>query len=917
MESRRADPDTLLARVQAQERASKRGKLKVFFGATAGVGKTYAMLEAAHRKKAEGVDVVVGYVEPHGRIETEQLLEGLEVIPNLNLPQGAVRLREFNLDRALERRPRLLLVDELAHTNVQGARHAKRWQDIEELRDAGIDVWTTVNVQHLESLNDVVAGITSVRMQETVPDTVFESADEVELVDLPPDDLLQRLREGKVYVPERVRVALENFFRKGNLIALRELALRKTAERVDAAMDFYRATEGIAEPWAAGERILVGLGPKSDGESLIRAAKRLAAALHAEWIVVFVETPDLIRMPEAERNQRIAWLRLAETLGAESVTLGGHSAGAELAGYAHTRNVTRVLLGQPSRRGFARWLRPSTVDLVLARVIGIDVTVVKTTELSHLARNPLLARSAAYLAAPPSAKARWPGYLTAAIGVAAATVFAWVSDPILNEPNVVMIYLLAIALIALRAGRGPAIVASIISTLAYNFFFVPPIFTFNIADGQYLLTFAVLMTVGVLIGNLVASVRLQARVAGHRERRTALLYAMSRELAAARGAVSMAGVAVRHLGEVFEAQAAVLLPDADGKLRHPQGPPIPASLRSADLSVAQWVQDHGQPAGLGTDTLPGAPARYLPLVATDAKRRQLGVLAVLPANPRRILLPEQAHLLDTFTVQLALALERAELAELAQTAAVTAEAESVRNSLLAAISHDMRTPLAAIGGAASALLHGDARLSESQRTDLTQTIVDEAARMTQVVTNVLDMTRLESGQLAPKDDWISLDEVVGSALRRLGDRLAAHRIDVDLDDALPLLKGDPVLFEQLLANLLENAARHTPPGTRVHIRARQAFGSVELTVSDDGPGLPPDLDPDRLFDKFQRGHAPDATSDQHRSGGVGLGLTICRAIARLLGGEIRAERIPAGGAMFIVTLPLPEESPEMPREEAA
>ncbi len=752
MEPRRADPDSLLAQVQAQERAAKRGKLKVFFGATAGVGKTYAMLEAAHRKKAEGVDVVVGYVEPHGRIETEQLLEGLEVIPNLNLRQGAVWLREFNLDRALERRPRLLLVDELAHTNVQGARHAKRWQDIEELRDAGIDVWTTVNVQHLESLNDVVAGITSVRMQETVPDTVFESADEVELVDLPPDDLLQRLREGKVYVPERVRVALENFFRKGNLIALRELALRKTAERVDAAMDFYRATEGIAEPWAAGERILVGLGPKSDGESLIRAAKRLAAALHAEWIVVFVETPGLIRMPEAERNRRIAWLRLAETLGAESVTLGGHSAGAELAGYAHTRNVTRVLLGQPSRRGFVRWLRPSTIDIVLARVIGIDVTVVKTTEQTRMARNPLLARSAAYLAAPPSAKRRWPGYATGALGVALATAFAWIADPILNEPNIVMIYLLTIALIALRAGRGPAIVASMISTLAYNFFFVPPIFTFNIADGQYLLTFAVLMTVGVVIGNLVASVRLQARVAGHRERRTALLYAMSRELAAARGAVKMAAVAVRHIGEVFEAQAVVLLPDADGKLRHPkQGAPVSASLRSADLAVAQWVQDHGQPAGLGTDTLPGAPARYLPLAATDAKPRQLGVLAVLPANPRRILLPEQAHLLETFAVQLALALERAELAELAQTAAVTAEAESVRNSLLAAISHDMRTPLAAIGGAASALLEGSTRLAQSQRTELTQTIVDEAARMTQVVTNVLDMTRLESGQLVAKE----------------------------------------------------------------------------------------------------------------------------------------------------------------------
>ncbi|MGH6624717.1 MAG: DUF4118 domain-containing protein, partial [Burkholderiaceae bacterium] len=336
--------------------------------------------------------------------------------------------------------------------------------------------------------NDIVASITSVRMQETVPDTVFESADEVELIDLPPDELLQRLRDGKVYVPERVRVALDNFFRKGNLIALREMALRKTAERVDAAMDSYRTTEGIADPWGAGERIMVGLGPRSDGETLIRAGKRLAAALHADWIVVYVETPDLIRLPEAERNQRIGWLRLAETLGAETVTLGGPSAGAELARYSQARNATRILLGQPSRRGLARWLRPSTVDLVMARVKGIDVTVVKTTESQRAARNPLIARSAAYLAAPPSGKRRWPGYVATALWVAAATVVAWIADPVLNEPNVVMIYLLAIALIALRFGRGPSIAASIASTLAYNFFFVPPLFTFNVADGQYLLT---------------------------------------------------------------------------------------------------------------------------------------------------------------------------------------------------------------------------------------------------------------------------------------------------------------------------------------------------------------------------------------------------------------------------------------------
>ncbi|HJW53254.1 MAG TPA: sensor histidine kinase KdpD, partial [Burkholderiaceae bacterium] len=767
MEVRRADPDTLLSLVQSEERAAHRGKLKVFFGATAGVGKTYSMLEAAQRRKAEGVDVVVGYVEPHGRAETERLLEGLETIPFRIVQQGPAEVREFDLDKALVRRPQLLLVDELAHTNADDSRHAKRWQDIEELRAAGIDVWTTVNVQHLESLNDVIAGITTVRMQETVPDTVFESADEVELIDLPPDDLLQRLREGKVYVPERVRVALDNFFRKGNLIALRELALRKTAERVDAAMDRYRATEGIGAPWAAGERILVGIGPDSDGETLVRAGKRLAAALHAEWIVVYVETPDLIRLPEAERNKRIAWLRLAETLGAESVTLGGHSASAELLHYAQTRNVTRVLVGEPSRSGLARWLRPSTVDQLLARLRGIDLTVVKTTEAMRILKSPLLARSAAYLSAPPSRKQRWPQYAWAAIGVALATVLAWFTTPVLNEPNVVMIYLLSITLIAWRFGRGPALFASIASTAAYNFFFVPPIFTFNIADGQYLITFAVLTAVGALISTLMNSVRLQARVAGHRERRTALLYAMSRELASARGADTVSRVAVRHIGEAFEAQVVVLLPGADGVLQLPRALPEPASLHGADLSIAQWVKDHAQPAGLGTNTLPAAPVRYLPLAGSDGSRRALGVLAVLPANARRVLLPEQAHLLETFAAQLALALERAQLADRAQEATVAAETEAVRNSLLAAISHDMRTPLAIIGGAASGLAQPESRLSAAQRRDLAQSIVDEARQMTLLIANVLDMTRLESGRASLRPEWVSPEELVGSALQRL------------------------------------------------------------------------------------------------------------------------------------------------------
>jgi two-component system sensor histidine kinase KdpD len=908
MNDRRADPDALLRELQAEEKRARRGKLKIFFGASAGVGKTYAMLEAALRKRTEGVDVVAGYVEPHGRVETERLLEGLDRIA-FRAGAPGTDVFEFDLDRALARRPALILVDELAHTNAEGARHAKRWQDIEELRDAGIDVYTTLNVQHLESLNDVVAGFTGARQQETVPDSVFESADEVELVDIAPDDLLQRLREGKVYVPQHAQLAIENFFRKGNLIALRELALRKTAERVDAAMERWRRAEAITQPWLAGERLLVGIGQSSDGETLVRAGKRLATALRAPWIVVYVETPDLIRLPAAERNRRIAWLRLAETLGAETVTLGGASAADELVEYARTRNVSRILLGEPSRRGWRRWLRSSTVDGVLARARGIDVSVVKTTEAQRLARSPLLMRSRAFLTPAPPKKVRWPRYAWTTAVVLIATLLGLATDPVLNETNTAMLYLAGIILVAWRFGRGPSFLASVLSVATYNFFFIEPIYTFNVADGQYLITFAVIMAVGLLVGQLMQSVRLQARVAGHRERRTALLYAMSRELASIRGVDGIARVAVAHIGEVFESQVTLLLPDEQRRSRMPRGRPEGASLRDVDLSVAQWVQDHGKPAGLGTDTLPGAAARYVPLAGTvDGSPPVLGVLAVLPANPRRILLPEQAHLLDTFASQVALALERAELAEQAQTAQVEAETESVRNSLLAAISHDMRTPLAVIGGAASSLAHPGSRLDPATRRSLAQSIVDESSKMTQLISNVLDMTRLESGRQAPRLEWIDLEEVIGSALNRLAGPLDGYTLTMQLERAPRLIRADPVLLEQLFLNLLENVTRHAPPGTRVSLTARRIADTLEVLVADDGPGFPSDVEPDELFAKFKRGR------DEGATGGVGLGLAICRAIAQAHGGDIRAERIPAGGALFVVSLPLADELPELPVE---
>ncbi len=910
MSEARPDPDALLARVQREEEKARRGKLKIFFGATAGVGKTYAMLEEARRRKAAGEDVVVGYVEPHGRAETEALVAGLEQLPYLQVAYRGAILRDFDLDAALARKPALLVVDELAHSNpVEGEpapRHAKRWQDVEELLAAGIDVCTTVNVQHIESLNDIVAGITGVRMQETVPDRVFENAHEVALVDTPPDELLARLHAGKVYIPEQARRAIDSFFRKGNLIALRELALRTTADRVDAAMQEYKEGHAIRTTWAAGERILVAVGPYEDAERLVRAGKRIATALRAPWIVVYVETPRLLRLPEEERNRRIALLRLAESLGAEAVTLGGSSAGEEIANYAATRNVTRIVIGRPRRALWRRLLRPSTYGELLERTEGIDLHVISGGEAAAALRNPFLARSQAYLGtALPSGKLRWPGYAWALAATAACTLLGMAMSPAVELVNIAMVYLLAVVLLAARYGRGPAVATSLLGVAAFDFFFVPPALTFAVSDVQYVITFAIMLTVGLVISGLTASVRLQARVAGHRERRTALLYAMSRELAATRGLDAMARVAVRHVSEVFDGQVVVLLPEAGGRVRHPHGESIAGSLHGADLGIAQWVQDHGLPAGLGTDTLPGAEAIYLPLKGSHAV---LGVLGVLPVNARRVLLPEQFHLLETFAGQVALALERAQLGERAQRASIDAETEGLRNALLASISHDLRTPLAVIAGASSSLAERGEQLPAPERAALARSIYEQSRQMGDLVAKVLEMTRLEAGGIALERDWHALGEITGSVLRRLAERLAEHPVRVEMPAELPLARVDATLIEQVYANLLENAAKYTPPGTCITLRAAAEAGEFLVSVEDEGPGLPPG-DPEQLFAKFQRGAAEGAI------GGVGLGLAICRAIVRLHGGRIWAERLPRGGTAFRFTLPL-EEAPVVPAEPA-
>ena len=896
MDEVRPDPDQLLARVEAEEARAKRGRLRIFFGASAGVGKTYAMLEAARSLRSGGTDVVVGYVEPHGRVETERLLEGLERLPTLAVSYREILRHEFDLDAALLRRPSILLVDELAHSNLVGGqpapRHPKRWQDVEELLDAGISVWTTVNVQHLESLNDLVAQITGVRQKETLPDRFFNEADDIELIDLPPDDLLARLRSGKVYIPDEAATAVERFFRTPNLMALRELALRRVADRVEAAARALPVDRTRAR--LASDRIMVAVGPDQQAEQLVRAGKRLADALDSEWTVVYVETPALLRLSEAQRNRRIDVLRLAESLGAETVTLDGPTAAATLLEYAQTRNATRVIVGAPKRRGWRAWLRPSTSTQLLQHARGFDLTAIALPEQAESQRAP---RSRATVA--DSSPIRWPRYGWALVTTLLCSAVAFGLYPRFELANLVMVYLLGVTVAGLRFGRGPAVMTAILNVAAFDFFFVPPRFSFAVSDVQYLLTFSVMLTIALVIANLVASVRQQTRVAGARERRTALLYAMSRELAATRGISGMARVAVRHLAEVFQIKAVVLLPDAEGKLHYPRDRPLENSFRSADLAVAQWVADHSRQAGLGTDTLPAATGLYL---ALGDERQRLGVLAVLPSNPRRVLLPEQRHLLETFASQIGLALERARLAEVAEAAGLAAERESLRNTLLASISHDLRTPLAVMAGAGSTLAEHGAKLDEATRFSLAHSIETKAREMSELVSNVLDLMRFESGQVVLRRDWETLDDLVGTALQRLEVRLAGHAVELRMAPELPPVYVDATLIVQLFANLLDNAAKYTPAGTRVSVSAVADGTFVRVVVEDDGPGLPPG-EPARLFDKFQRGNGEGTVV------GVGLGLAICQAIVRAHGGEIEAQRRAGRGARFEFTLPSSEAVP--------
>lgn len=890
----RPDPDALLRQIQEEEALASRAKLKVFFGAAPGVGKTYAMLSEARERKDIGIDVVVGVVETHGRSETTAKAEGFERIPPKELPYHGTFYPEFDLEAALKRKPQLILMDELAHTNMQGSRHAKRWQDVMELLDAGIDVYTTINVQHMESLRDVVAQITGIVVRENVPDTVLERADEVELVDLPPEDLLQRLREGKVYVPEQARHAIDRYFRKGNLLALRELALRQTAQNVDAQMRRYMASEGIQKTWAAGDRLLVCVGPSALSTRLVRATRRLAATLGAPWTALYVETPRHLRYGEADQARIEGNLRLAEQLGgATEVIEGGTSIGPDILAYARTHNVTKIVVGKPTLPRWREFFRGSLVDELVRDSGDIDVFVI-TGDPGQEAARPALR---------PKPRTPLHHYLFAVAAVAVASSLAVLLFHRTELADILMMYVLAIVLVATRSGRGPSMAASLLSVAAFDFIFVPPYYTFAVTDFRHVGTFSILLVTGWVIGTLTERIRQQARLARLREHRTAGLLRLSKELAEGGGSAELVESVLRNVASQFHTAAVALLPDGQGRLQTLREE-LPYLLTENERGVAQWVFEHGEAAGRGTATLPGAKATYLPLKGAGGA---MGVLGVLPEGEAQWTEPDQRRLLEAFAHQAALALERLRLSEQNAEARRRMDEEELRAALLSSVSHDLRTPLAGITGAASTLL-GGGDLPEATRRDLLQSIQEESHRLHRLVTNLLDITRFESGSVKLNLEWMPLEEVVGAALNRMEDALRGRVLTVELPRDLPLVAVDAVMLEQLIVNLLDNAAKHTPAGAPVEVKAWAVGTQITLMVADRGPGLA-EGEEERIFDKLVRG--------AHHGGqpGSGLGLAICRAIAEAHGGRITASNRAQGGAQFLLVLPL-REAPPAPPEEA-
>ena len=896
----RPNPDELLSRITAEEKANElaadtRGKLKIFFGACAGVGKTYAMLSAGKSALGDGVDAVIGLVETHGREDTKKLLEGLPILPHREVQYRGTLIKEFDLDAALARKPQLILLDELAHTNAYSSRHPKRWQDVEELLDAGINVYTTINVQHLESLNDVVARITGVWVKETVPDAVFDNANEISLVDIPSEELLKRLSEGKVYIaPDAKNRAAQNFFKKSNLIALRELALRRTAERVDALMDVYKTQGGGTQGWSGADRILVCIGPDALSTKLVRTAKRMASGLKAQWTAIYIENERHFRLTKEGQQAVERTLRLADRMGADTEIIQGQKASEDILAYAREHGITKIVVGKPNKSRLRIFLSGTLADELIHGSGDIDIYVVTgDAEDKKSLHSPFW-----------KARTPWQYYVFSVLTTFACTLFALPFRSFIDPVNLVMIYLIGVVGVALRYGRIPAIINTILSAICFNFFFLFPYYDIHIVEQKEVITFIGLLVTGGIIGTQTSRLRLQAISARKRERNTAILFAMSRELTAGRGKINLAQIAARHIAEVLDGDVFIWLPDEkdelqtvvsesqDTKGQH-DGKGIDTTREE---SVARWAFTHKQNAGMGTDTLPSASATYVPLVVSE---QAVGVIGVVPHDDTNGgYTTDKIELLEAFAAIAASALERAGSAEMVEKTMLEAESEKLRNILLSSVSHDLRTPLAAITGAASTLLIEGDKITIEYKNELLRSIHEEGARLARMVTNLLDVSSLESGSVKLNKDLYFIEELIGSALMRVEQKLANHKVIMDIEGGLPLMRIDGLLIEQVLINLLENAAAYTPDGSVVTISAVSNKPDIIIRVADNGAGIP-EGDEEKIFDKFYASKGNDG----------GIGLAICRGIIHAHGGKIWAEnasKTEAGGtgAIFSFSLPI-------------
>lgn len=890
----RPSPEALLEAARREESAS--GKLKIFVGAAPGVGKTYEMLQSAHAKRKAGIDVVVGFVETHGRAETEALVRGLEVIPRQRLEYRGQIVEEMDLDAVIARRPKIALVDELAHTNAAGSRHPKRYLDVEELLSHGIDVYTAVNIQHIESLNDVVAQITHVRVRETVPDSVFDRADAIELIDLTPDDLIQRLKEGKVYVSRQAERALEHYFSPGNLTALRELALRRTAERVDEQLLTHMQANAIAGPWAAGERILVCVSEDPRAASLVRYTKRLADRLHAPFTAISIETRRSLQLSDEQRDRLADTLRLAEALGGEALTIPavGRRIADDVFSFAQGNNVTQIVIGKSTRSRWFELTRGSVVHDLVRRAGNISVHVIPGDELAEQSQSKPTVQTAAR-SEPFDALPYLKALGITVLGLAAAVVI----KPRFGVENVDLVFLTAVVTVAVRYGLWPSLLASLVSSLAYNFFFLPPVYTFTITDPTNVAAFFFFMLIAMLVSNLAGRVRIQADTAIGRIRTTEQLYAFSRKLAGTATLDDVLWATAYQAALMLKVRVVLLLPE-DGLLTVKSGYPPEDELDQADLAAANWAWSNDRPAGRGSDTLPGAKRLFLPM---RTGRGPIGVIGIDNDRTGPLLTPDQRRLLDALVDQGALAIERVLLVEDMDRVKRTVESERLRSALLTSISHDLKTPLASVLGAASTMRDLAGALSDTEKRDLLATVIDESERLNRFIANLLDMTKLESGAIVPNTALHDLSEIVGSALRRAAKILTAHRVELVLAADLPMLQLDAVLFEQVLFNLLDNAAKYSPVDTTIAIRSWRERDHVVLQVADEGDGIPPD-ELESVFDKFYRAQKGD-----HVRPGTGLGLAISRGFVEAMHGTISAaNRSDRSGAVLTIRLPIPAQT---------